>query len=72
MDPYESKNLKFPNFISMVLSYIDGLDLGRYLDFNDASEFEFVLTSFTNSLKRFLLNLNIRIVIKFWKPLNFR
>ena len=52
MDPYESKNLKFPNFISMVLSYIDGLDFGRYLDFNDASEFEFVLTSFTNSLKK--------------------
>lgn len=52
MNPYEVENPEYPNFISMVLSYVDGLDLGRYLDFNDSSEFEFSLTSFTNSLKK--------------------
>lgn len=52
MNPYEIKNAKYPNFISMVLGYVDKMDFGRYLDFNDAAEFEFVLTSFTNSLNR--------------------
>jgi len=52
MNPYEIKNEKKPNFISMVLGYVDKIDLGRYLDFNDAAKFEFVLTSFTNSLNR--------------------
>lgn len=52
MNPYEIRDVKHPNFISMVLRYVDKIDLGRYLDFNDAAEFEFVLTSFTNSLER--------------------
>lgn len=52
MNPYEVQDAKYPNFISAVLGYIDTLDLGRYLDFNDASEFRFVLTNFTNSLKK--------------------
>lgn len=52
MNPYEGEDVKYPNFISAVLGYIDPLDLGRYLDFNDASEFKFVLTNFTNSLKK--------------------
>lgn len=52
MNPYEISNVKRPNFISAVLRYIDGLDISRYLDFNDAAEFRFVLTNFTNSLQR--------------------
>lgn len=52
MNPYGREDIKYPNFISAVLGYIDPLDLGRYLDFNDASEFKFVLTNFTNSLKK--------------------
>lgn len=52
MNPYEKKNVKYPNFISVVLRYPDKIDLGRYLDFNDTAELNFVLTSFTNSLNR--------------------
>lgn len=52
VNPYEKMEVKKPNFISMVLKYVDTIDLGRYLDFNDAAEFTFVLTSFTNSLMR--------------------
>lgn len=52
MNPYEKKDVIRPNFVSMVLRYVDKLDLGRYLDFSDTAEFGFVLTSFTNSLKR--------------------
>ena len=52
MNPYEKENVKYPNFISMVLGFPDKIDLGRYLDFNDEAEFDFLLTSFTNSLTR--------------------
>ena len=52
MNPDERKNIKNPNFISMVLSYEDGLDLNRYLDFNNMAEFEFTVVNFTNSLKK--------------------
>lgn len=52
MNPYETSNVKRPNFISAVLRYIDGLDVNRYLDFNDSAEFQFVVTNFTNSLRR--------------------
>ena len=44
--------MKRPNFISMVLGFVDGLNLGRYLDFDKSAKFYFVLNSFTNSLKR--------------------
>jgi hypothetical protein len=33
------------------LGYVDKIDIRRYLDFNDAAEFEFILTNFTNSLE---------------------
>jgi len=52
MNPYETSNVARPNFISAVLRYIDGLDIGRYLDFNDVAKFQFVVTNFTNSLRR--------------------
>lgn len=52
MNPYEKKDVIRPNFVSMALRYVDKIDLGRYLDFSDTAEFRFVLTSFTNSLKR--------------------
>ena len=52
MNPYEAEDAKYPNFISVVLGYVDKLDIGRYLDFNDAAEFRFIVTSFTNSLKK--------------------
>ena len=41
MNPYEKENVKYPNFISMVLGFPDKIDLGRYLDFNDEAEFNF-------------------------------
>lgn len=55
MNPYERKDMRLPNFISVALRYPDKIDLGRYLDFNDAAEMSFVLTSFTNSLNRILI-----------------
>lgn len=45
MNPYEKEEVKRPNFISMVLGYVDKLDVSRYLIFNDKAEFRFVLTS---------------------------
>ena len=52
MNPYERVDVIRPNFISLVLSYIDKLDLGRYLELNLNIEFKFSITSFTNSLRR--------------------
>lgn len=52
MNPYEKKDAKYPNFISMALRYVDKLDICRYLDFNDKAEFRFTVINFTNSLKR--------------------
>ena len=52
MNPYEQVGNKYPNFISLVLRYVDKLDLGRYLDFNPSARFQFILTNFTNSLKK--------------------
>lgn len=55
MNPYEKKDVIHPNFISMVLRYVDKLDIGRYLDFNNEAEFRFVVINFTNSLKRIFI-----------------
>jgi len=55
MNPYESKDIKYPNFISLVLRYIDKLDICRYLDFNSEAEFRFAVINFTNSLKRIFI-----------------
>ena len=52
MNPYEVENMKRPNFVSLVLGYVDKLDMARYLDFNTSAQFNFTLTSFTNSLRR--------------------
>lgn len=52
MNPYEIERFKPPSFISMALRFVDKLDIGRYLDLNNSAEFRFVITSFTNSLKR--------------------
>lgn len=55
MNPYEKEDVKRPNFISLVLTYVDKLDLGRYLELNLDAEFKFIVTSFTNSLKRIFI-----------------
>lgn len=52
MNPYKKKDVKYPKFISMVLRYVDKLDVSRYLKFNEQAEFIFTLINFTNSLKR--------------------
>ncbi len=52
MNPYEEKDVKKPNFISVVLGYVDKINLKRYLDYNEVAEFNFFLTNFTNSLER--------------------
>lgn len=73
MNPYELNDYKFPNFVSLVLRYVDVLDVGRYLDFNDNAEFGFVLTNFTNSLKRIFVEFkysdNNRILETFEFPI---
>lgn len=55
MNPYGKIDVKRPNFISLVLGYVDKLDLGHYLDLNLEAEFKFVVTSFTNSLNRLFI-----------------
>lgn len=66
MNPYEKVDVKRPNFISLVLKYVDMLDVSRYLDFNENAEFKFVLINFTNSLKKIFVEFkyydNIRIL----------
>lgn len=52
LNPYGKTEVKYPNFISLVLQYVDNLDLSRYLDVNDKAEFHFVISNFTNSVKR--------------------
>ena len=52
MNPYDVDGAKYPNFISAVLHYVDKINLGRYLDFSDIAEFQFLMTNFTNSLKK--------------------
>lgn len=52
MNPYEIKDIRYPNFISVVLRFVDRVDIGHYLDFNERAELKFVLTNFTNSLKK--------------------
>ena len=41
MNPYEKTNTKRPSFISLVLKYVDKLDVGRYLDYNENSELHY-------------------------------
>lgn len=73
MNPYEKHDVKRPNFISFVLGYVDKLDIGHYLDFNDSSQFKFTITSFTNSLKRIFVEFkysdNNRILETFEFPI---
>ncbi len=55
MNPYEKTENKYPNFISIVLRYVDKLDICRYLDFNNQAKFQFEVVNFTNSLKRLFI-----------------
>lgn len=55
MNPYEKRKVKYPKFISIVLRYVDKFDICRYLNFNNQAQFIFVLTNFTNSLKRIFI-----------------
>lgn len=71
MNPYEMNRCKYPEFISLAMIYIDKLDLGRYLDFNDAAEFQFVLTNFTNSLKKVFVEFKYSDANKIWPPFEF-
>lgn len=52
MNPYELEDVNRPNFISVVLGFVDKLDLGRFLELDLNSKLSFVITSFTNSLRR--------------------
>ena len=69
MNPYDDPSAIYPNFISVVLKYVDGLNLLRYLDFNEDAEMKFVVTNFTNSLKNiyveFKYSSNIQILQKY-------
>lgn len=72
MHPYEIKEFKYPDFISMVLKFVDGLDLGRYLDFNDAAEFSFMLNNYTNSLKRIFVEFKYSLGNKILETFEFQ
>lgn len=75
MNPYEKKKIKYPKFISMVLRYIDKLDISRYLKFNEQAKFIFTLINFTNSLKRIFVEFkysdNNRILETFEFPVEY-
>ena len=75
MNPYEKPGVRHPKFISMVLRYVDKLDLVRYLNMNAQAEFAFILTNFTNSLKRIFVEFkysdNNRILETFEFPVQY-
>lgn len=52
MNPYGETKINYPNFISMVLGYVDKLNLGQYLETNTISVFRFTLVNLTDSLKK--------------------
>lgn len=72
INPYEKQNVVYPNFVSVAMRYVDGLDIGRYLDFNENAEFCFTVINFMNSLKRIFVEFkysdNIRILETFEFP----
>jgi len=49
LDPYKINEIR-PNFISLVMKFIDKIDLYKFLNFNEESKFKCELISFTNSL----------------------
>ena len=75
MNPYEKEVFKRPNFVSVVLGYVDKFDISRYLDFNYEAEFRCILTNFTNSLKRIFIEFkysdNNRILETFQVPVQY-
>ena len=50
LDPEERK-VKWTDFFSLALVFIDDLDLGRYYEIDPSCTFDFILNNFTNSLK---------------------
>lgn len=52
MNPDEEAKVIRPNFISLVLRYVDFIDMGRYLEYIPEAQLCFTLKNFTNSLKR--------------------
>lgn len=74
MNPYEKTEDEYPKFISMVLSYIDKLDIGQCLLDNPSAKFGFVLKNLTDSLKKITVEFkysdNNRILETFEFPIN--
>lgn len=52
VNPYDKTETSFPNFFSVVLAYVDFLNLNQYLRYSVDAKFCFQLTSFTNSIHR--------------------
>lgn len=57
LDPYEAGNSVRPSFASLVIQYIDGLNLLAYLKHMQKAELYFEFRSFTNSIRRISLEL---------------
>lgn len=55
MNPYDKTDIEYPNFISVVLRYVDKLDICHYLDYYNKAKFQFEVVNFTNSLKHFFV-----------------
>lgn len=49
-NPYDRSDIKYPNFLSLVFRYVDTVDIGKYLDYNESASLVCILTSFTNSI----------------------
>ena len=52
INPYDKPETSFPNFFSIVLAYVDFLNLNQYLRYSADAKFCFQLTNFTNSIHR--------------------
>lgn len=74
LDPYEIGGAR-PNFVSLVYSFIDQIDLAQFLSLNENSTIEFEIQSFTNSLSKidveFKFSDNNRILKIFHFPVHY-
>lgn len=52
MNPYKKDDVKRPNFMSLVLGYIDLMDINHFIEFNENAQFVFALTNNSNSIQK--------------------
>ena len=71
LNPYELKNPKKPEFVSLVLKYYSSLDLYFFTKFSDNARIEFELDNSNNSLDKIDVEIKGPLGILIGKPASF-